>query len=95
MSFTDEREIVERALALGHLDERVEPVFPPVAQRFLRARQAAELTRDEVAEQWGEPASMYWDLELYDSEAFDVISVQDLVTPATAELDQSRGQSSV
>jgi hypothetical protein len=82
MSFTDEREIVERALALGDLDNRVEPVFPPVSQRFLRAREAAELTPDEVAEQWGEPASMYWDLELYDSEAFDVISVQDLVTLA-------------
>ena len=82
MGFIEEREIAERALALEGLDEDGDPVFPRVAQRFLRAREATGLTLDEVAAQWGEQPSMYWDLEFHDSEAFDVVSVQDLVTIA-------------
>src|SRR5262245_31922506 len=82
MGFTDERELVERALEVSDTDGDDEPVWPPVAQRFLRAREDLGLTREEVAAQWGQPPSMYWDLEFHDSEAFDVVSVQDLVTLA-------------
>jgi transcriptional regulator with XRE-family HTH domain len=82
VGFADEREIAERALALADLDDGDEPVFPPVAQRFLQAREVLGLTQSEVAAQWGQRPSMYWDLELHDDEAFNVISVQDLVTLA-------------
>ena len=82
MAFAEEREMVERALALAELDGGDDPVFPPVAARFISAREALGLTEREVATQWGQQPSMYWDLELYDNEAFDVISVQDLVTLA-------------
>jgi len=82
VGFADEREMAERALAAADLDVGGEPVFPPVARRFLQAREALGLAQSEVAAQWGEQPSMYWDLELYDSEAFDVVSVQDLVTLA-------------
>jgi transcriptional regulator with XRE-family HTH domain len=54
------------------------PPFPPVAQRILRARQGRGLSQDEVAVRWGEPVSMYWDLELFDDEAFTVISLLQL-----------------
>src|SRR5689334_11899982 len=80
--FDAERQMAEEALASTDIDDSAEPKFPPVAQRFLRAREALGLTQDEVAAQWGEEPSMYWDLELHDDEAFDVISVQDLVTLA-------------
>jgi len=80
VGFADERLIAERALALADLDDGGEPVFPPVARRFLEARESLGITQGEVAAQWGEQPSMYWDLELHDSEAFNVISVQDLVT---------------
>ena len=82
MGFTDEREMAERALAAANLEVGGEPVFPPVAKRFLQARESLGLAQSEVAAQWGKQPSMYWDLELYDSEAFDAVSVQDLVTLA-------------
>ena len=82
VAFADERALAERALELSELGDGGEPTFPPVAQRFLRAREALGLTQGEAAARWGETPSMYWDLELYDDEAFDVISVQDLVTLA-------------
>jgi transcriptional regulator with XRE-family HTH domain len=82
MGFVEEREMAERALAHSGPDDGSEPAFPPVAQRFLRAREALGLSMDEVAAQWGQQPSMYWDLEFHDSEAFDVISVSDLVTLA-------------
>jgi hypothetical protein len=82
VGFADEREMAERALAAADVEAGGEPVFPPVARRFLQAREALGLTPSEVAAQWGEQPSMYWDLELFDSEAFDVVSVQDLVTLA-------------
>jgi transcriptional regulator with XRE-family HTH domain len=81
VAFADEREIAERALAVADLDG-VEPVFPPVARRFLQAREASGLTQSQVAARWGQPPSMYWDLELHDDEAFSVISVQDVATLA-------------
>ena len=82
VGFADEREMAERALAGANLEVGGEPVFPPVGKRFLQAREALGLVQNEVAAQWGKQPSMYWDLELYDSEAFDVVSVQDLVTLA-------------
>jgi len=82
VGFADERDLAERALALAEVDDGPEPVFPQVAARFVRARESAGLTPAQVAAAWGEPPSMYWDLELYDDEAFDVISVHDLVTLA-------------
>ena len=83
MGFTDERELAERALAAADQDDGEEVDFPPVAERFTRAREACGLSQAEVAERWHEPVSMYWDLEFHDSEAFDVISVHDLVSLAS------------
>jgi transcriptional regulator with XRE-family HTH domain len=82
VGFAETRELIECALALADSDDGGEPVFPPVARRFLQAREALGLKQSEVARKWGQQPSMYWDLELYDFEAFDVISVQDLVTLA-------------
>jgi transcriptional regulator with XRE-family HTH domain len=82
VGFVDEREIAERALESADLDDGAEPVFPPVARRFLQARESLGLTQSEVAAQWGQDPSAYWDLEFHDSEAFDVVSVQDVVTLA-------------
>ena len=78
MSFSAERAMAEQALSSYESEERVEPLFPPAALRILRAREALGLTQDEVANRWGEQPSMYWDLELYDDEAFTVISVRQL-----------------
>ena len=83
MSFPAERELAEQALASYERDDATEPVFPPAALRILRAREALGLTQDEVANRWGERPSMYWDLELYDDEAFTVISVRQLHRLAT------------
>jgi hypothetical protein len=82
VGFREERELAERALSAEDHYHGEEVDFPPVAQRFERAREALGLSQGDVAERWGEPVSMYWDLEFHDSEAFDVISVRDLVTLA-------------
>ena len=79
MSFAKERDLAERALAAADRDEGEDPEFPPVAKRFADAREALGLSQAEVAERWHQPTSMYWDLEFHDSEAFDVVSVRDLV----------------
>jgi transcriptional regulator with XRE-family HTH domain len=78
MGFAEERAIAEHALAAYDLDASAEYNFPPVAQRILRARESLRLTQEDVAAFWGEQVSMYWDLELYDDEAFTVISVRQL-----------------
>jgi transcriptional regulator with XRE-family HTH domain len=75
VGFADERALTEQALTAYDLDN-AECMFPPVAQRILRAREALGLTQQDVAARWGEQASMYWDLELYDDEAFTVISTE-------------------
>ena len=82
MGFAEERELVERALAAADQDDGEEIEFPAVAARFTRARDAVGLSQAEVAERWGQPPSMYWDLEFHDNEAFDVISIDDLVNLA-------------
>jgi transcriptional regulator with XRE-family HTH domain len=78
MSFAAERAMAEQALSNYERDEPAEPVFPPAAERIRRARQALGLTQEDVARRWGEQTSMYWDLELFDAEAFTVISVRQL-----------------
>ena len=83
MGFAEERDQAERALAAVDQDGGEEIDFPPVAERFTRAREALGLSQPEVAERWDQPVSMYWDLEFHDSEAFDVISVQDLISLAS------------
>ena len=83
MGFAEERDLAERALAVADRDDDEEPEFPRVAERFVRAREALGLSQADVAEQWNQPLSMYWDLEFHDSEAFDVISVGDLIRLAT------------
>jgi len=79
VGFAAERELVERALEVHDADDGSEPVFPPVARRFLEAREALGLSLEDVAVQWGQPVSMYWDLEFHDDEAFTVIAIRDLV----------------
>ncbi len=79
MGFREESDLAERALAAADRDDGEEPEFPPVARRFERAREALGLSYADVAERWQQPTSMYWDLEFHDSEAFDVISVGDLI----------------
>jgi len=79
VGFAADRELAERTLAGYDADDGREPVFPPVARRFLEAREAQELSREDVAVRWGQPVSMYWDLEFHDDEAFTVIAVRDLV----------------
>jgi transcriptional regulator with XRE-family HTH domain len=79
VGFVEERELAERALVVGDRDDDEEPEFPPAAKRFEQAREGLGLTQADVAERWHQPVSMYWDLEFHDSEAFDVISVRDLM----------------
>jgi transcriptional regulator with XRE-family HTH domain len=78
VGFAEERDMAEQALAAYDLETVEERAFPPVAQRILRAREAAGLTHVDVAARWGEPVSMYWDLEFHDDEAFTVVSVKQL-----------------
>ena len=78
MGFAADRELVERALGVHDADDGREAVFPPVARRFLEAREALGLSLEDVAVRWGQPVSMYWDLEFHDDEAFTVIAVRDL-----------------
>lgn len=53
MGFTDERELIERALAHGDSADEGDAVFPPVARRFAQARAARSLTIEDLAAQWG------------------------------------------
>jgi transcriptional regulator with XRE-family HTH domain len=78
MGFASERAIAEQAISMYEQNAVDDAVFPPAAQRIRRAREAAGLTQDDVANQWGEQPSMYWDLEQYDDEVFTVISVRQL-----------------
>jgi transcriptional regulator with XRE-family HTH domain len=78
MSFASERTIADHALSMYEQNAVDDAVFPLAAQRIRRAREAAGLTQDDLANQWGEQPSMYWDLELYDEEVFTVISVRQL-----------------
>jgi len=78
VGFAEERAMAEQALAAYDLETAEERAFPPVAQRILRAREAAGLSHVDVAARWGEPVSMYWDLEFHDDEAFTVVSVKEL-----------------
>jgi len=79
MGFNAERELIERALAHDDSIDEGDAEFPPVARRFAEAREARRLTIEEVAAQWGQPPSMYWDLEFHDDEAFSTVSVRELV----------------
>ena len=74
--------MAEEALGAGEQIETDDLPYPPAAKRILQAREAIGLTQDDVAGLWGEQPSMYWDLELFDSETFDVISIQQLVNLA-------------
>lgn len=49
MGLNCERELVERALSVYDADDGREAVFPPVARRFLEAREALGLSREDVA----------------------------------------------
>jgi len=79
MGFSDERELIDRALSHGDSADEGDEVFPPVARRFAEAREARRLTIEDLAAQWGQPPSMYWDLEFHDDEAFSAVSVRELV----------------
>jgi transcriptional regulator with XRE-family HTH domain len=83
VGFAAERAMAEQALSDYERDDATEPVFPPAAARIRRAREALGLTQDDVARRWEEQPSMYWDLELFDDEAFTVISVRQLLRLAS------------
>ena len=75
---TDERHLVEAALALLSSTEASEIVWPPVARRIREARQRLGLTESAVATRLEIEDSEYWDVEFHDDEAFTSFSVEQL-----------------
>jgi transcriptional regulator with XRE-family HTH domain len=82
MTFVDERELAERALAGLRRDSRLP--FPPVAQRIRAARQHLGISQIEVARRWGVEPTLYWGLELRDEELFTCVDVGKLAALAAA-----------
>jgi DNA-binding XRE family transcriptional regulator len=81
---TNEREIVEAALAAWRADDGVGPAaWPPVAARFREARERSNLTQAEVADRLGIQVSEYWDIEFHDDETFLCFSLAELRLLAT------------
>jgi transcriptional regulator with XRE-family HTH domain len=78
VGFPEERRMAEEALNAGDSEGAAEAPYPPVARRIREAREALGLSMEDVAERWGMQVSMYWDLEDFDHEAFDVLSIDEL-----------------
>ena len=76
--------MAESALAAG--DDEEAP-YPPAAERFRKALERARLTASELARRSGVEETLYWDLELYDSEVFDCADIAHL--PEIARLLQT------
>src|SRR5215470_11446748 len=79
---TNDRELVEAALARLRADQDVEE-WPPVARRFEQARERLGLTLDDVADRLGVANTEYWDIEFHHDEAFSCFSVVELRRIAT------------
>lgn len=52
--------------------------WPPVAERFRKARERSGLTFQQIGELMDAEPSVFWDLEWYDDEVFTVPSVSDV-----------------
>lgn len=79
MGFAEERQMAEEALTDYDLKKVAKKPFPPTARRFLHAREALGITRDEVKRRGGVHPG---DLEYHNDEAFICESVQDMATLA-------------
>jgi len=73
MSFLEERQSAQQAL---DSDDPDVGVFPPVARRIRVAREAAGLTREQVAQRLGMELSAYMDVEFHDDELFSVVDFE-------------------
>jgi transcriptional regulator with XRE-family HTH domain len=82
MTFAQERDLAERALADS--STRVSTPFPPTAKRIRAARERLGISQNELAQRWGEVTSMYWDLELRDDELFTCVNFGRLPALAAA-----------
>ena len=86
---SDERELAESALAQRDAQVDSDKVqWPPVARRAREARERLGLSEADVAARLGIRPSEYWDIERYDSEAFDVFDVE-LLTRLSSVLGMS------
>lgn len=81
MGFADELSMAERAL---EQDRSEDESFPPTAKRFREARARLGISEGQVAERWGFQPSLYWDLELHNSEVFTCVGVFELPPLARA-----------
>jgi transcriptional regulator with XRE-family HTH domain len=71
MSFATERLQVEEALAC----DTTSAEFPAAATRIREARARLGISENALASKWGVEPSMYWDLELHNSEVFTCVDL--------------------
>ena len=81
MAFADESAQAVRAL---ENEQSGDDAFPRTAERFRRTRARLGLTEAQVAERWGLEPSLYWDLEISNSEVFMCVSLSELPRLAAA-----------
>jgi hypothetical protein len=75
VGFAEQRAMAESAMEAD--DEDSQP-YPPTAVRFREALQRAGVGASDLAIRCGVEKTLYQDLELYDSEAFNCINVAEL-----------------
>ena len=73
--------MAERAMAAGDDDNEK---YPPAAERFREALARAGITASELARRCEVEETLYWDLELYDSEVFECAEIAHLPEIARA-----------
>jgi hypothetical protein len=76
MSFLVERDLAKVALAYD--GPKPGPAFPPVAARIRDARQGLGLPLDELAQRVGLTSTQVFDLEAYNSQAYEVMGLIEL-----------------
>ena len=82
MSFLVERDMAQ--VALEYDGPKPGPAFPPVAARIRGARQRLGLPLDELAQRVGLTSTQAFDLEAYDSRAFEAMGLIELQAFAAA-----------